>query len=105
MVSAICWFTPRPIIVRLVDSPERAIETKGVSALSEIVKTKVTASQLKDLIQQRLGFAAFLTVHKASQGLGFTASVVTAPAQAIHTQQVVDAIVQELRAAHELIDG
>jgi len=73
--------------------------------LSMIEKTKVTAGQLKELIQERLGFAAFLTVHKAAQGLGFTVGVVTAPAQAIHTQQVVDAIVQELRATHELIDG
>lgn len=71
--------------------------------MSKIEKTKVTAGQLKDLIQQRLGFAAFLTVHKAAQGLGFTVSVVTAPAQAIHTQQVVDSIVEELRGSHELI--
>lgn len=70
-----------------------------------IEKTKVTAGQLKELIQERLGFAAFLTVHKAAQGLGFTVGVVTAPAQAIQTQQVVDAVVQELRATHELIDG
>ena len=73
--------------------------------MSTIEKTKVTAAQLKDLIQQRLGFAAFLTVHRAAQGLGFTVSVVTAPAKAIHTQQAVDAIVQELRNSHQLIDG
>jgi hypothetical protein len=73
--------------------------------LTTIEKTKVTASQLKDLIQQRLGFAAFLTVHREAQGLGFTVGVVTAPAQAIYTQQTVDVIVQELRASYELIDS
>jgi hypothetical protein len=73
--------------------------------VSTIEKTKVTVQQMKDMVQERLGFAAFLTVHRAGQGLGFTVGIIAAPAQAIAAQQSVDAIVQELRASYELIDG
>ena len=73
--------------------------------MTTIEKKKVTAAELKDIIQQRLGCAAFLTVHRADQGLGFTVGVIAAPAKVIAIQQAVDAIVQELRAHYELVDG
>ena len=69
-------------------------------------KTKVTKTQLNDLILERLGFAAFLTIHpETKQGRGFTVGVLTAPAQAIRTRQVVDRIAEELRPDYELVDG
>jgi hypothetical protein len=41
--------------------------------LSTTAKTKVTKTQLNDLILERLGFAAFLTIHpETKQGLGYT---------------------------------
>jgi hypothetical protein len=74
--------------------------------LSTTAKTKVTKTQLNDLILERLGFAAFLTIHpETKQGLGYTVGVLTAPALAIRTQEVVDRIVDELRPDYELVDG
>jgi hypothetical protein len=67
-------------------------------------KAKVTKTELNDMILARLGFAAFLTIHKAGQGLGFTTTVVTAPAKAIAAQQAVDNVVAELRTQYELED-
>jgi hypothetical protein len=74
--------------------------------LNAIAKMKVTKTQLNDLILERLGFAAFLTIHpETKEGLGYTAGVVTAPERAIRTQEVVDSIVAELRPDYELVDG
>jgi hypothetical protein len=64
-------------------------------------KTFLTDAQLKDLILSRLGFAAFLTIHR-NDSLGFTAGVIAAPNIAYAAQQAVDRIVEELRAHYEL---
>ncbi|QQO12937.1 hypothetical protein JJB99_26370 [Bradyrhizobium diazoefficiens] len=65
-------------------------------------RQKVTSTELKQIIQQRLGSAVFVTIHRNAQ-LGFTATVV-APIKAVGAQQAVDAIVQDPRLAYELVD-
>ena len=67
-------------------------------------RTKVTEEQLKDEVLKRLGFAAFLTVHRHKPPLNYTVGIVTAPAQAVAAQQTVDNIVDELRSHFELVD-
>jgi hypothetical protein len=69
-------------------------------------KTKITEAAVKDLVQQRLGFATFMIVHpEAKAGQGFRVIVMTASAHTIATQQAVDAIVQDLNTQYELIKG
>ncbi|SFK08190.1 hypothetical protein [Bradyrhizobium sp. cf659] len=65
-------------------------------------RQQVTSTELKQIIQQRLGFAVFVTIHRNAQ-LGFTATVI-APIKAVAVQQAIDAIVQDLRLAYELVD-
>jgi hypothetical protein len=66
-------------------------------------KIKVTETELKDLIQQRLGFAASLTVQRHAE-LGFTVSALATPSNALAVQQAVDLIVEVLQISHELTE-
>jgi hypothetical protein len=61
----------------------------------------VSEQELKRLIRERLGFPAFLTIHRHAR-LGFTAGVVTVPGKAIVTQDAVDTIVADLRHQYRL---
>jgi hypothetical protein len=65
---------------------------------------KISEAQLKDEVLKRLGFAAFLTVHRHNPPLNYTVGIVTAPAQVVAAQGVVDKIVEELRPQYELAD-
>jgi hypothetical protein len=71
--------------------------------MGTIEKTKATKEQLKTLILEPLGFAAFLGIYPDAHGR-FRAQVITTPAQAIATQQTVDNIAAELNATYELAD-
>jgi hypothetical protein len=69
-------------------------------------KTKITEAALKDVVQQRLGFATFMIVHpEAKAGQGFRVIVMTASPHMIATQLAVDTIVQDLNTQYELIKG
>ena len=65
---------------------------------------KISEAQLKDEVLKWLGFAAFLTVHRHNPPLNYTVGIVTAPAQVVAAQGVVDKIVEELRPQYELAD-
>jgi hypothetical protein len=67
-------------------------------------KINVTEDQLKDEVIKRLGFQAFLTVHRHKPPLNYTVGIMTAPAQAVAAQQAVDNIVDKMRQNYELID-
>jgi hypothetical protein len=67
-------------------------------------KTRVTEEQLKDEVLKRLGFAAFLTVHRHDPPVNFRVGVLTAPAKAVAAQQAADNIVDELRPHYDLVE-
>ncbi len=68
-------------------------------------KQKIKKTALADLIQKRLGFAVFLTIHPEKQkGQGFRATIMTRPDLAINAQAAVDQIASELNAEYELED-
>jgi hypothetical protein len=68
-------------------------------------KTKVTEQELKDLIIERLGSDALLTVDRYGAPLGYTVYIMTTPAKASEAQRAVDNIVEGLRPHYELKDG
>ena len=72
--------------------------------VQNVQKTKVTEEQLKDEVLKRLGFSAFLTVHRHDPPLNYTVGVLTAVAKAVAAQQAVDNIVDQLRPHYELVD-
>lgn len=65
-------------------------------------KTKITKQQLSDLIQQRLGFRAHITIEPMDQGLSFSATVVTNPLKAVAAQQALEDLLPELRTEYIL---
>ena len=54
--------------------------------VQNVQKTKVTEEQLKDEVLKRLGFSAFLTVHRHDPPLNYPVGVLTAPAKAVAAQ-------------------
>jgi hypothetical protein len=67
-------------------------------------KKKVTEQEFKDLIVERLGSDALLTVHRHKPPLGYTVGIMTAPSKASAAQQAVDSIVEQLRPHYDLKD-
>jgi hypothetical protein len=60
-------------------------------------KKKITEQELKELVEQRLGRPALLTVHRRKPPQDYGVGIMTAPAIANAEQQRVDSIVDELR--------
>jgi hypothetical protein len=67
------------------------------------MKQKATSLELEDVIKRRINIGGvYLVVRK--DPCGFSANVVTAPAEVVRCQAHVNQIVEELREEYELQD-
>lgn len=67
------------------------------------MKNKATSLELENLIKRRINIGGvYLIVSK--HACGFSANVVTAPAEVVKCQAYVNRVVEELREEYELQD-
>lgn len=82
--------------------PLMSFAKKGCLRMSPPQKTKISERELKQMICARLGYTALLTVHRRPEPISFGVGIITTPDKVSTMQALIDRIVEELRATHEL---